>query len=356
MTSLAPIDYEKLVQTYQDNLEVQTRGFSPGAQWLEMWVPDEDVIASLRNLVEAAHLAKMDDLEIRILKSTVGHDGVGKLHQGLDHLGELTVDIATSHYLLHLRQMRKAAQFANIREAYRHALWVRSGQEKHRRLPDANGDTQVLSHALPGGTWSLLVRGPQKEVVAAAFEPGASAPAALSAAMDQLCEIVVGLPLHEVREHAVIRLEYRLRDARVRPYVPGIVLPRNADPLFQKAQEFVAGIWEKSGLAAQKTGINFFDPGPSEKWKKMKPAEREQACQKVCDAQSEHLLRYAGGIKVVDAHKEYAVTIRFEGDAPVALKRKATLDLERALRKECDPRLEVFSIELKDESSLRRLK
>ena len=59
---------------------------------------------------------------------------------------------------------------------------------------------------------------------------------------------------------------------------------------------------------------------------------------------------------MVDAHKDYAVTIRFEGDAPVALKRKATLELERALRNECDPRLEVFSIELKDESSLRRLK
>ena len=88
----------------------------------------------------------------------------------------------------------------------------------------------------------------------------------------------------------------------------------------------------------------------------MKPEERERACQKVCDAQSEHLLRYAGGIKVVDAHKDYAVTIRYEGDAPVALKRKATLEVERAVRKECDPRLEVFSVELKDESNLRRLR
>jgi len=356
MASAAPIDYEKLVQTYRENLEVQTRGFSPGAQWLEMWVPDEDVIASLRNLVEAAHLAKMDGLEIRILKATVGNDGVGKLHHGLDHLGELSVEIETSHYLLRLRQMKKAAQFTNIREAYRHALWIRSGHEKHHKLPSANGDTRILSQALPGGTWSLLVKGAQAEVVAASFQADKSAGPALSAAMDLLCEIVVALPLLEVREHAVIRLEYRLRDPRIRPNVAGIILPRNADPLFQKAQEFVAGIWEKSGLATQKTGINFFDPGPSEKWKKMKPAEREQACQKVCDSQSEHLLHYTGGIKVVDAHKDYAVTIRFEGDASVALKRKATLELERALRNECDSRLEVFSIELKDESSLRRLK
>jgi hypothetical protein len=356
MDKATNIDYEKLVQNYRDNLEVQTRGFSPGAQWLEMWVPDEDVIASLRNLVEAAHLAKMDGLEIRILKATVGNDGVGKLHHGLDHLGELSVEIETSHYLLRLRQMKKAAQFTNIREAYRHALWIRSGHEKHHKLPSANGDTRILSHALPGGTWSLLVKGAQAEVVAASFQVDKAAGPALSAAMDLLCEIVVALPLFEVREHAVIRLEYRLRDPRIRSNVVGIILPRNADPLFQTAQEFVAGIWEKSGLSAQKIGINFFDPGPSEKWKKMKPTDREQACQKVCDARSEHLLGYAGGIKVVDAHKDYSITIRYNGDAPVAVKRKATLEVEKAIRKECDKRLEVFNIELKDENILRRLK
>ena len=356
MDSSSPIEYENLVQSYRENLEVQTRGFSLGAQWLEMWVPDEDVVACLRNMVEAAHFAKMDNLEIRILKSTVGHHGVEKIHQGLDHLGDLKVEIESVHYLLRLRQMKRAAQFANIRETYRHALWIRSGHELHLKLPSINQEGKVLSHTSPGGTWSVLIQEPDLKIVAAAFERDSSCGPALSAVMDILCEIVTKLPLHEVREHAVVRLEYRLRDPRVRPYVAGIVLPHNADPLFQKVQDYICSIWEKSGLSLKTLGINFFDLGPSEKWRNMKPVDRETLCQQVCDEHSEHMLGYSRGIKVVDAHKDYSVTIRYQGDAPVSTKRKATLDLERVFRKMCDSRLEVFSIELRDESILRRLK
>jgi hypothetical protein len=69
----------------------------------------------------------------------------------------------------------------------------------------------------------------------------------------------------------------------------------------------------------------------------------------------ESLLGYEHGIRVIDAHKSYAVTIKFEGDAPVAAKRRAALEIEKILRKNCDPRVEVFSLEMKDASQLRRL-
>ena len=80
MDSSSPIEYENLVQSYRENLEVQTRGFSLGAQWLEMWVPDEDVVACLRNMVEAAHFAKMDNPLLQ-LRSRIWNSGISIRHQ-----------------------------------------------------------------------------------------------------------------------------------------------------------------------------------------------------------------------------------------------------------------------------------
>ena len=136
--------------------------------------------------------------------------------------------------------------------------------------------------------------------------------------------------------------------------MPGIVLPKNADPLFAKAGSLLGALLAKAvGTPAEK--INFYDRKPAPAWKAMAAEEREQACRVVADAHSAGLLGYEQGIRVVDAHRPYAVTVKFEGEAPVAKKRRAALELEKIFRAKCDPRLEVFCMEMKDASQLRRL-
>ena len=49
-----PIDYEALVESYNDRLLNQLRSHGVDHAFLEMWVPDEDPVNSILNMVEAA--------------------------------------------------------------------------------------------------------------------------------------------------------------------------------------------------------------------------------------------------------------------------------------------------------------
>ena len=402
MTSQPPsIIYEDLVTSYSSNLEVQTRGFSAGESWLESWVPDDDILPSLLNLVEAAQIGGLEGLSLGIKLETLSPMAPEEICGHLGDLASVTMNVHGGTVDLVLSDLQKAehrqklqsyrpgpgehgrparvgtgrlakaslqtggtpalpvlqasemlpgnaALFSDVRESYRAALRGRHGAEMFA-VPPPEGATIFESEA--GRFW--LVSNEKAAVEATGFEPKAASPS-LSSAMDCLCGIMLGLPLPEIREHAIVRLEHLLRDQSKKTPVPGIVLPKNADPLFAKAGSLLGALLAKAG-ATPAGKINFYDRKPAPAWKAMAAEEREQACRIVADAHSSSLLGYEQGIRVVDAHRPYAVTVKFEGEAPVAQKRRAALELEKIFRAKCDPRLEVFCLEMKDASQLRRL-
>jgi len=402
MTHQPPsIIYEDLVASYSSNLEVQTRGFSAGYVWLESWVPDDDILPSLLNLVEAAQIGGIAELSLGIKLETLSPMAPDEICSHLGDLASVTMDVhggtvdlvltdlqkaahrpkLQSHRIdsgehgrpasvgagrvakarlqtggtptlpvLQVSEMlpEKAALFSDVRESYRAALRDRHGA-KMFAVPPPVGAAVIEGEA--GRFW--LVSNEKAAVEAAGFEPKAASPS-LATAMDCLCGIMRGLPLPEIREHAIVRLEYFLRDKSKKAPVSGIVLPQNADPLFAKARSLLDALLSKAG-ATPAEKINFYDRKPAPAWKAMAAGEREHACRVVADAHSAGLLGYERGIRVVDAHRPYAVTVKFEGEAPVAEKRRAALELEKIFRANCDPRLEVFCLEMKDASQLRRL-
>ena len=350
MTHQPPsIQYEDLVASYSTNLEVQTRGFSAGYAWLESWVPDDDILPSLLNLVEAAQIGGIEELSLKLKLETLSPMSSDELSSHLGHLAKVSMEVRDGSIELVLSDLQKAALFSDVRESYRAALRGRHGAENFV-MPPPEGATLLESEA---GRFWLASDEKTGEVEASGFEPKAASPS-LSAAMDCLCGIMRGLPLPEIREHAIVRLEHLLRDKSRKPPVTGIVLPQNADLLFAKAGSLLDALLARAG-AIPAGKINFYDLQPAPAWIGMTAEEREQACRDVVDAHSAGLLGYEQGIRVVDAHRPYAVTVRFEGEAPVAQKRRAALELEKIFRAKCDPRLEVFCMEMKDASQLRRL-
>lgn len=344
------ICYEDLVSAYSNNLEVQTRGFSAGLSWLESWVPDDDLLPSLANLVEAAQIGGMDAIGVEFDPQTLGSESPASIAQKLSHLSSITFSIGGGKVCLHFGKLNESSKFSDVRDYYKSALRDRSTHLGFLKAPPAG----AVSFENSDGFFWLSKPEDIAGVDSAGFRPSAEASPSLVSAMDFLCEILIGLPLLEIREHALVRLEHRLRDPAKTPPVQGIVLPQNADPIFARVKTLLSGLLAKTGISAVKE-TNFFDRGTSAHWKSLPAVERESACQKAVDAASLSLLGYEHGIRVIDARKSYAVTIKFEGDAPVAAKRRAALEIEKILRKNCDPRVEVFSLEMKDASQLRRL-
>jgi hypothetical protein len=348
--TMQKFSYESLVKDYETNLETQTRGFSAGLPWLETWVPDDDVIASINNLIEAAQNGGIDSLALSVKIQTLKLLSEKNLAAHFSHLGKIFIRSSEAEVIIEISDLQKAMLFSDVRDYYKTELRQR---HDNLRFSLSAPHNSIGCENQNGCLWLQL--GQQEPLVrGAGFLPSPSCAPSLVSAMDMLCEIINGLPLHEVREHAIVKLEYRLRDPEKKPPVQGIILPQNADSIFLKVRELLIGCLQKTEVYKVREA-NFFDSGPNKNWIARSPNDREMECQQAVDSASIELLGYEKGIRIIDAHKPYAVTIKFEGDAGVGVKRKAALAIEKILRRVCDPRLEVFCLEMKDASQLRRL-
>lgn len=346
------MDYDKLVGAYSANLEATLRGFRPADEMLDTWVPDEDPLRGLSSLVEAAQLGGKDSVAVRVASQTIEHLQLPLLEEKLGSMGEVVSKRETDSVVFTVSKLQETASFRSVRRIYQQRLRARSANLRFKRELRVGENHIPLRATEDQFSLALAVQTDKHLIADAAFDSAARGP--MLAALDCLCEILVGLPIQEARDHAVIRLEFSLREAGDRP-VAGIVLPRNADPIFRVPSILVNRLFEDYKTSTNyQPGLNFFDPGPKPAWAALQHGEREQRVTAVIAAHTPALGFQAGEVHVVECKRPYAVTIQFNGGLSIPAKRSIALTLERLVRKECDPRLEVFCEEKKDLSKLRR--
>ena len=86
------LDYESLVCSYEDRLLNQLRSHGVDQEFLELWVPDEDPVASIVSMIEAAGAFGEKELFVRINHSTLANDRTKTLKPALDKLGTVSIE------------------------------------------------------------------------------------------------------------------------------------------------------------------------------------------------------------------------------------------------------------------------
>ena len=347
------LDYDKLVEAYSANLDVTLRGFRAAEEMLDTWVPDDDLLRSLSSLVEAAQLCRCNSVSVRVSNKTL-EGQVASVIEKLTTLGEVACVEEKDSTILTISKLQETAAFRSVRPIYLPKLRVRLANLRFKRalkLPENFVPLRAV------GEGYSLVCGVQPElhvITDAVFDGPTGGP--MAAALDCLCELLVGLPILEARDHAIIRLEFSLRDPAHTHPISGIVLPQNADPIFRLPSLLVRRLFEDylTSTTNYRPGMNFYDPGPKAAWAALSPAEREKRVTSVLAADGSALGLRNGEVQVVDCKHAYAVTVRFVDELAIPTKRALALRLERLVRQKCDPRLEVFCEEKKDLSKLRR--
>ena len=81
------INYEDLVKAFEEALVTKLRGHGAEADYLEMWVPDEDPVKSILNMVEAAEAYGRDDIAIEVSSETLSEGQVNELLSVLSDIG-----------------------------------------------------------------------------------------------------------------------------------------------------------------------------------------------------------------------------------------------------------------------------
>jgi hypothetical protein len=86
------IDYNNLVKGYYDGLVNNLRNFSPGPEFLESWVHDEDHERSLFGIFEAAKDAGLTSLSVTVEPPFCDDLNMNSLNKELSHLGKTKIE------------------------------------------------------------------------------------------------------------------------------------------------------------------------------------------------------------------------------------------------------------------------
>jgi len=375
------IDYDAVYADYSRSLVDTLRGFSAKVPGLELWVPDENLRVSLRNLLDsAASLGRasvclrlgavtaqqLSETELEELGRSFGD--VRLERHGAALLFEVSGLGATPAPALTTRAAERRAPMVERPRADESALQApteRSFEGYERRLRDLasepepepeerelDGPGVALSFSLEGCTLELLVSDGEHVIVGA----NGRAPDPLrQLLLAELCRVVTGLPVLEAAYHGALRLEHRLRPASERP-LPGIVLARAVHAHFGLAEDLLRG-----ALASYRKLTGFevtqarFDDRPRAEWLEASLEERKRRIELALAEWLPSLGLLAADVCVVSIRYDVRVELGLSEAWKSLDQPRLVMALERELQARVDPRLEVYVQELKDKNQLRRL-
>ena len=383
------VDYDQVTGTYVSGLSTQLRGFRGGTRFLEHWVHDPDPVKSIVNMIEAAETDGLADVTVVIGAPTQAAVDMARLDKLAAELGQVAKEEREDGLALTVRFTRAATTVAGLgaeaRDRARRAREARDArlrvqaQAAVRRAPadglhpiyrdavarilgaplahegpsEAAPGLALLEAARDGWVLTALVD-PATHRVRAARHRGARKDT--RALLEALCAIMADKPLLECADHAVIRLEHRLRDrAHPRP-VAGIVTPESVDPVFAPltaaVRELLAEYRRRTGYAETE---NRFDPEPGAAWKALSPEQRLARLQAALDELVAARGLKRGDVVCTRVDLRSRATVEFRAELPAQKKASMMMDLERGLKDTVEPELHLYQEEMHDKNKIRRL-
>ncbi|WP_028466621.1 hypothetical protein [Nisaea denitrificans] len=100
------INYEELVESYENRLLNQLRSHGVDLEFLEMWVPDEDSVSSILNMAEAAGAFGVEGFVIRVNRETLPSARTADLKDALAPIADVTVEDHEDHCLVHISSIK----------------------------------------------------------------------------------------------------------------------------------------------------------------------------------------------------------------------------------------------------------
>lgn len=98
---MEPVNYETLVSEFNKKLVTQLRNHGAEVEFLEMWVPDEDPVRSIENMVEAVQAYGQSQVQIQISEQTISDNQLQELQEKIRSIGgEMAQQQGTQGWLL----------------------------------------------------------------------------------------------------------------------------------------------------------------------------------------------------------------------------------------------------------------
>ena len=185
----ATVDFEELLSKYEKGLVDTLRGFGPEAEYLESWVPDDDPVKSLCNMVEAAGSYGQDAISIFVGREIARSVDPATLLEAARELGEARIERQGEGLIFEVTRIAEWTERAGIAPST-------AGAPQHDATPRRRARAEV---AEPKQT----APAPQPPAAAEAGEGVSSiGPCYRQAVQDRLTRIVREKALADVRSRS----------------------------------------------------------------------------------------------------------------------------------------------------------
>jgi hypothetical protein len=342
------IDYEKLVESYWENLTTVLRGFGPaeGFEFLETWVPDDDAVMNIMNIIDAAKEAGLPNVSFYFGANTLQTLELPRLQEMSAEMGGVQAEAQGEGLRFDLTFI-EPDQLLEISSIYRNRLRTALQSSAHQRVLEAAAGLEFVQATSDGVKLTALVDSSEHVIRKAAHQGTVSE--VQRCLLELLCGILEGKTMQECSDHVVIYLENYLRDRSQAPPVPGIITPESADPAFALPTRLVRGLLEDY---RQKTDysdtINFYDPSPSLEWQALSSDGKLTRVQAAIERYPTKI-----NVRIVRVEHENRIVVEFEESPATETKGRALMHLESYLKDEVEPTLQLWHQPQADKNKIR---
>ena len=174
----------------------------------------------------------------------------------------------------------------------------------------------------------------------------------LSSLMEITCRVIKGLPIKEVREHGVIRIENFL-NPKLKKTVQGVALPTNYSIDFIWLNKFLINICDRIIKESKiKNKINFYYPRPTKSWKEKTDEQKKEILNHYIRTLKSSTNIKSDDVKITIIANDH-LFIEFLNSFNPTDKSVYCMELEKIVRKDFDF-LIIYMKRAQDISSLRR--
>lgn len=363
---MKPIHYNELVQEYHAGINNILRGFKPQYEFLEMWVPDSDDSKSILNLFDAAKIAGEDKVSLFVDKNSIDGMDFSAFTDEAKKLGQLDSKKSEGGFILELRyeeisrkqdskKTNKPMTVDNFYPLYREKLKNFLGVSRYEGSVAGGDNGGVLIRSSKDGVSLFAEVDTANHRIKRVSYAGVTNEVHRSL-MECLCQIIEGKPIQEVSDHGVMRLEFSLRDFNQPRLVPGIITVFNMPEEFQWLNELTHDLLKmyRKNSTYEKTA-NFYDPPAGEKWRSLAAPERQTYLQEQINKLLASMAIRDVIVRVTDIAKGVKAYILLEGDINASAKPVFMRDLEAAVHRHIDARIELYMEEIKDKNDKREI-
>ena len=380
------IDYSSITKNFNNDLVDKLRGHGESDETLSLWVPNENIISSLSNLLAAIKESSKDKYFLKINESLISEFEIKQLIKSQVGLFDISFKSKEKFFYIDIINLNKiSSEISNLVDSKAKEV-VKNVNYEYGISYVKEVDSQLnktISKYSNSNNFSLKNSTPNKFDISAETEK-----VSIYINLDQnyniqnffyksdhllltgLCEVLgsfsINLPYKEFFEHGMLKVMHKLVEETKNFKIDGILLANNLGPEFVIMNNLIASTKFKfedhSNLMFNDfNNINFYDSPPKEIWLEKTKADREKNLfemisffEKNNNLQENSILF----LKIDNDLNNWPIRIYVSIDEDkinILSKPKYIRELEEFLRKKLDNKLQIYYEESKDQNKIRRL-